>query len=174
MIGQGTTLCKCPVCDTVVEILDMVALEVSCCGQAMAPLPVKDNCQEGSDTHLPTFEASEDGLRVTVGEKPHAMHQDHRIEWIELISGPVCLRRFLEPGQSPEATFGVQFLDDRVRARAYCNVHGLWESSLENQLLVLDPRAPALGRAGGNNVRHVRIPSSQRRNFSVERVRAAV
>jgi superoxide reductase len=35
-------------------------------------------------------------------------------------------RQFLKPGQSPEATFCIKA--DKVTAREYCNLHGLWKA----------------------------------------------
>jgi len=173
MVGERRTICKCSVCDTVVDILDMIGLEISCCGQAMLPLEAKQNCQEGSDTHLPTFEMNAEGLRIIVGEKRHAMHEDHRIEWIEVTSGSVCVRRFLEPGQDPEATFGVRLFDRKITARAYCNLHGLWECSVESRLPRLAAGAAGKDCADKNDgcyVETAKLPHS----FSVKQVCAAV
>jgi superoxide reductase len=35
-------------------------------------------------------------------------------------------RKFLSPGDAPEAEFEISATD--IKARAYCNVHGLWQS----------------------------------------------
>ena len=35
-------------------------------------------------------------------------------------------REFLQPGQKPEAEFCVQA--EKVTARDYCNLHGLWKA----------------------------------------------
>jgi superoxide reductase len=40
-------------------------------------------------------------------------------------AGDKAYRRFLNPGEAPEATFALQA--DKVTARAYCNLHGLWK-----------------------------------------------
>ena len=64
---------------------------------------------------------------VTVGSVNHPMEEKHYIEWIELIAdGNVVFRKNLNPGEAPEAEFRVTASD--VRARAYCNLHGLWTS----------------------------------------------
>jgi len=36
------------------------------------------------------------------------------------------LRKFLKPGDKPEAEFEIQ--GENFKAREYCNLHGLWKS----------------------------------------------
>ncbi|MHA1369832.1 MAG: desulfoferrodoxin family protein, partial [Promethearchaeota archaeon] len=39
------------------------------------------------------------------------------------------LRKFLKPGDEPKAVFHVSNdLTDGIKAREYCNKHGLWKS----------------------------------------------
>jgi superoxide reductase len=54
------------------------------------------------------------------------MEDKHYIQWIEVIDGEVIYRRFLKPGQAPEASFGLKA--GKVVAREYCNLHGLWKA----------------------------------------------
>jgi superoxide reductase len=84
--------------------------------------------EEGEEKHVPVIS----GLRVEVGSVAHPMTKEHHIEWIEGVDkdGFVC-KRFLTVGDFPEAEFGFPPRDDSgepevVRARAYCNLHGLW------------------------------------------------
>ena len=53
------------------------------------------------------------------------MQEEHYIEWIELLVDGVAYRRFLSPGDAPEALFEVPS-GSQVSAREYCNIHGLW------------------------------------------------
>jgi superoxide reductase len=81
-----------------------------------------ENVSDGArEKHVPVFE----GSTVKVGSVAHPMQPEHYIEWIEIIGdGGVC-RRFLEPGQAPEAVF--DSCAGGKRAREYCNLHGLWK-----------------------------------------------
>ena len=54
------------------------------------------------------------------------MEEKHWIEFIELIADGKVYRQNLKPGDAPEATFCVQA--DKVSAREYCNLHGLWKA----------------------------------------------
>jgi len=53
------------------------------------------------------------------------MEEKHYIEWIEIIADGKADRQFLNPGEVPEATFNVTA--DKIIAREYCNIHGLWK-----------------------------------------------
>ena len=78
------------------------------------------------EKHVPVLEKTPNGYKVTVGSVAHPMEEEHYIEWIEIISGELSSRKFLKPGEAPEAVFCID--SDEVSARAYCNIHGLWRS----------------------------------------------
>jgi superoxide reductase len=80
----------------------------------------------GQEKHLPIIEKSAGKITVKVGSIPHPMEAEHYIEWIELTAGDQVYKKFLKPGDTPEAVFEVTA--DEVSARAYCNVHGLWQT----------------------------------------------
>ena len=79
-----------------------------------------------SEKHVPVIEKVDGGVKVTVGDVAHPMEEKHYIEWIELIVDGKAYRQFLEPGQAPEAFFPVT--GDKLTAREYCNLHGLWKA----------------------------------------------
>jgi superoxide reductase len=54
------------------------------------------------------------------------MEEKHYIEWIQLITKDGFYRKFLQPGDKPEALFAIN--EKPVGAREYCNVHGLLKS----------------------------------------------
>lgn len=51
------------------------------------------------------------GVNIKVGSIPHPMEKTHYIEWIELINNGKVLRKFLKPGDAPEADFELK-VDD--------------------------------------------------------------
>lgn len=81
----------------------------------------------GKEKHVPVIEKVEGGVIVKVGSIPHPMEEKHYIEWIELVTDKGSCRKFLKPGDPPEAFFPVR--EGHIKAREYCNVHGLWKSS---------------------------------------------
>jgi superoxide reductase len=131
MEGKRFQIYKCPVCDTVVEVLHQWSLELVCCGPPMIPLRAKTR-QEGWEDHAPVVEKVQGGLRLAIGDTPHPMTNAHRIEWIELVAQGRSHRQFLSPGQPPEAVFSVK--SPAALVRLYCTVHGLWQSTLAGGL----------------------------------------
>jgi len=82
--------------------------------------------EEGQEKHVPLIEKTEKGIKIKVGSVPHPMEENHYIEWIELIADGKVYREFLKPGNKPEAEFEIEA--EKVEAREYCTVHGLWKS----------------------------------------------
>ena len=115
---------KCEVCGNIVEMLHEGAGELVCCGEPMK-LYEENTVDAAKEKHVPVIEKTDGSYKVKVGSVAHPMEEKHYIEWIELVAeGRVC-RKFLEPGGAPEAEFCIEA--DKVSARAYCNIHGLWK-----------------------------------------------
>ena len=116
---------KCNICGNIVEVLHTGVGQLVCCGQPMELL-VERTEDVGKEKHVPVIEKTETGIRVKVGSIPHPMEENHYIEWIEVIADGVIYRRFLNPGDKPEAEF--EIVAENITVREYCNVHGLWKS----------------------------------------------
>jgi superoxide reductase len=117
---------KCEVCGNIVEVLRTGAGALVCCGKEMRIF--NENTSDGAkEKHLPVIEKTANGYIVKVGSVPHPMEEKHYIEWIELIADGISHRKFLKPGDKPQAEFCVKA--DKVEAREYCNLHGLWKSN---------------------------------------------
>jgi len=114
---------KCNVCGNIVEVLHVGGGELVCCGRAMELLKEKTE-DAGKEKHVPVIERTATGVKVKVGSIPHPMEEQHYIQWIEVIADGRSYRGFLRPGDKPEAEFTIKA--DRIEAREYCNLHGLW------------------------------------------------
>jgi len=114
---------KCEVCGNIVELLHEGQGVLVCCGEDMK-LCIENTVDAAKEKHVPVVEKTADGYKVKIGAVAHPMEEKHYIEWIELIAGNRVYRQNLKPGDAPEATFTIKA--DKVRARAYCNLHGLW------------------------------------------------
>jgi len=115
---------KCEICGNIVEVLHVGGGELVCCGQPMN-LEAEKTSDQGSEKHVPIIEKTDQGILVKVGSIAHPMEEKHYIEWIEaVIDGNPCVK-FLKPGDKPEALFSVKA--DKVSAREFCTVHGLWK-----------------------------------------------
>jgi len=125
-VTQLKQVYKCSICGNIVEVLSAHDGELVCCGKPM-DLQAEKTEDTGYEKHLPVIEKTATGIIVKVGSVPHPMEESHYIMWIEVISGDKYCRKFLNPGDKPEAEFEVKA--ENVIAREYCNVHGLWKSA---------------------------------------------
>ncbi|MCK5044333.1 desulfoferrodoxin [Candidatus Parcubacteria bacterium] len=133
---QQNQIYKCEICGNIVEVLHTGVGELVCCGQPMK-LKEEKTEEEGYEKHAPVIEElppnvcqGKDGVKIKIGETEHPMDADHYIEWIEIIpTDSKRGKRFLKPGDKPEAEFYTR--KTVIGARAYCNIHGLWK--LENK-----------------------------------------
>jgi len=116
---------RCPICGNIVEVIHASGGTLVCCGQPMELLESKTE-DVGFEKHLPVIEKSENKITVKVGSIPHPMEEAHYIELIEIIADDKVYKKFLKPGNVPEAVF--ELTADNITARAYCNVHGLWQT----------------------------------------------
>jgi len=107
-----------------------------------------------SEKHMPVIEiekGEEIQVKVSVGKEiPHPNTVEHHISWIEVYflpdgeKNPVMLGRFnfLAHGESsreiytePKVSFSFKTKKSgSILALSYCNIHGLWENSVELKL----------------------------------------
>ena len=137
-MAQFKEIYKCAVCGNIVEVLHAGGGQLVCCGQPMG-LQVAKTVDAGSEKHLPVIVElpanvchGKDGVKIKIGAVEHPMTPEHYIEWIEIdtIDGKSG-KKFLKPGDKPESEFQTRM--NIVGARAYCNVHGLWEMEIPAQ-----------------------------------------
>lgn len=100
--------------------------ELVCCGEPMELLEPSTE-DKGHEKHVSVIEESNEGTKVKVGSNPHPMKEEHYIEWIQIITEDGEHRKYLEPGQEPEAEFPVKPSEIKT-AREHCNIHGLWKT----------------------------------------------
>ena len=116
---------KCEICGNIVEVVHASGGTLTCCGQSMTLL--KENTVDASkEKHIPIVEKGEDGILVKVGSVEHPMTPEHYIQWIEVHTANKVYRKYLKPGEKPQAMFKVE--EEVMFVREYCNVHGLWRA----------------------------------------------
>ncbi len=116
---------KCEICGNMASMVHAGAGSLVCCGAPMK-LMVENTVDASKEKHVPVIEKIAEGFKVKVGSVAHPMEQNHYIEWIEVIADGKSYRQFLNPGEAPEATFVLKA--EKVVAREYCNLHGLWKA----------------------------------------------
>lgn len=119
---------KCELCGNIVEVVHAAGGVLVCCGQPMQ-LQTENTVDAAKEKHVPVIETVDGGFKVKIGSVAHPMEDKHYIEWIELVVDGRAYRKFLKPGDAPEAEFKVDVpAGAKVIAREYCNLHGLWKA----------------------------------------------
>lgn len=100
------------------------------------------------EKHVPVIEYKKDGdlleIEVSVGKEiPHPNTPEHHIAWIELyfhpegekfpiMVGRVAFTNHSDPLTEPRAKFYIRTSKKgKLYALSYCNIHGLWENSVD-------------------------------------------
>jgi len=117
---------KCEICGNIVEVIHAGPGALVCCEQEMILLEEKTE-DASTEKHVPYIEKTDSGILVRVGQnQDHPMTEEHYIEWIQVIADGNSYRKFLNPGDKPQAKFEIK--SNKLEAREYCNIHGLWKS----------------------------------------------
>ena len=115
---------KCEICGNMVEVIHKAGGSLVCCNKPMTLL-VENTVDAAVEKHVPAIEKIEGGVIVKVGAVEHPMLEEHHIEWIEVHTANKVYRKWLKPGEKPEAIFKID--EEVLFAREYCNIHGLWK-----------------------------------------------
>ena len=121
----------CRHCGNIICMISDSGVPVICCGTKMEEL-IPNTVEASGEKHIPVVEVVGNKVEVKVGSVDHPMTPEHSIEWvyIETEKGGQCKK--LNPGDAPVATFSLK--DDKVvAAYAYCNLHGLWKTEIEEK-----------------------------------------
>lgn len=124
-MAERSQIYKCDLCGNIVEVLHGGKGELVCCGKPMK-LFTENTVDAAREKHVPVIEKTADGWKVRVGSVAHPMEEKHYIEWIALDAGDRVHRKYLKPGDAPEAEFRCS--ETAVAAKEYCNLHGLWSA----------------------------------------------
>ena len=114
---------KCSICGVIVEVMNSGGGSLICCGKNMDKM-TENTVDAATEKHVPVITRGDGTITVTVGDVAHPMEDAHYIQWIELLADDKIYRKYLKPGEAPEATFNVTAAN--VTAREYCNLHGQW------------------------------------------------
>ena len=116
----------CTVCGNIVEVEYAGKGTLVCCGKDMILLEIK-TADYATEKHVPYVEKKDGGVLVKVGkEMAHPMTAEHHIVFIEICADGIIMRKYLKPGEVPEAFF--KTTAKNIVAWELCNVHGRWKS----------------------------------------------
>lgn len=125
---KKVSIYKCTGCGAIVESLWNGNESLSCCGKEMKELNA--NTTDGAkEKHVPVIERQGKKVTVKVGSAAHPMTKEHYILFVELIAGQTVLRHDFKEGDAvAEAVFYVDDEAVELKAREFCNLHGLWSN----------------------------------------------
>ena len=119
---------SCEHCGNLAVLVINKGVPLVCCGQKLNEI-VPNTAEAATEKHLPSITVSAGGLEVRVGSVPHPMEDGHHISFIYVQTENGGQRKWLKAGAEPKCEF--KFADDKpVAVYAYCNLHGLWETTV--------------------------------------------
>lgn len=120
---------RCKHCGNMIAFVKKSGVPVICCGEEMQKI-AENTVEASTEKHLPVIKREGSKVTVTVGSIEHPMEEKHYIEWIALETKAGNQRKVLQPGHKPQAVFYIAEDDEVIKAYEYCNIHGLWSTSL--------------------------------------------
>ena len=124
---EGLKFYRCNTCGNLLFVMNDPNVRPTCCGTDMEILDHVHGT-EGSEKHLPIIELNQNDTEVQVGLQLHSMTPEHRIEWVALTDGERVEIQKLGLTTPPVVKFSKMSNKGKVRAYAFCNIHGLWQS----------------------------------------------
>ena len=119
---------RCEKCGNIIESLWDGNPPIICCDQPMKEL-VANTTDAAQEKHVPVIQREGDKVTVKIGSVAHPMTAEHYILFIEVLDGDNIYRKDLTINDAPEASFMVK--NAKIIARAFCNLHGLWQKEEE-------------------------------------------
>lgn len=118
----------CRHCGNIVGLIESSGVPLVCCGENMTLL--EPNTVEASqEKHLPAVTVLGDKVNVKIGSVPHPMTEEHSIKWVYMQTSGGGQRKGLSVGDAPGVSFALCG-EIPVAVYAYCDLHGLWKTSL--------------------------------------------
>jgi len=119
----------CKRCGNIVDIIDDKGGSIVCCGAEMTEITA-NTVEANNEKHLPEVTVLGDIVSAQVGSILHPMDEEHYIQFIYVETEFGGQYKYLKPGDSPSAEFGL--VSDRpVAVYEYCNLHGLWKTEVK-------------------------------------------
>jgi superoxide reductase len=121
---------RCERCGNFVTFLtEKTAVTPTCCGEPMKEV-IANTTDAAQEKHVPVVTTDGNKVKVAVGSVAHPMFPEHHIQFIILETEHGYQKKDLKPGEAPEAEFVLADGDKAVAAYEYCNLHGLWKTSI--------------------------------------------
>lgn len=120
---------RCNHCGNIIEMIHDAGVPVVCCGEKMHEL-VPNTSDGAGEKHVPVVNVNGNSVVVRVGEVDHPMLPEHFIQWVYVQTNLGGMKKYLNPSEAPSAAFELAEGESVVAVYEYCNLHGLWKTTL--------------------------------------------
>lgn len=111
----------------ITAIADSDKVEASCNGQPLTLLNA-NTVDAAVEKHVPIVTRKDGILTVNVGSVSHPMSAEHHIAWVTVETDQGLYKKSLQTDGAPVVEFALLEGEEVLNVKAYCNLHGLWQS----------------------------------------------
>lgn len=126
---ENPVFLQCSHCGNTADSIVDSGVSLYCCGEPMHALQA-NTTDAAAEKHVPASKVEGDQVYARIGAVDHPMTPEHHIAWVYLLSEAGGQRKELKIGGEPSVAFALTHDDKPLAVYAYCNLHGLWSSSL--------------------------------------------
>ncbi|MGN1399674.1 MAG: desulfoferrodoxin family protein [Erysipelotrichaceae bacterium] len=119
----------CQHCGNIAELIKDSSINPFCCGDKMTLLIPKEQ-DEGQEKHLPVVKIENSTVSIEVGSVAHPMLPNHYIAFIFLETDKAMYRVNLSSDDKPKCRFRINDDEKIMAVYSYCNIHGLWKTTI--------------------------------------------
>ena len=119
----------CRHCKNIVTFLNSSGVTPFCCGEKMS-LIEPNKVDASVEKHTPVVSVCKKVVTVVVGSILHPATSEHRIDWIMIETNLGRQRKLIPVGDAPKVKFALLEDEKVIAAYEYCNLHGLWMTSV--------------------------------------------
>lgn len=120
---------QCPHCGNIIVKAVDSGVPVMCCGAPMKEME-PNSSGASAEKHLPVAEREGAQIIVKVGAITHPMTEEHLISLICLETNKGFRLVSLSPDDDPGCSFALGTDEEALAVYEYCNLHGLWKTTL--------------------------------------------
>lgn len=119
----------CPICKNLIVMVNDSGVNPSCCNKPMVELHA-NTVDAAHEKHVPVVTLENNKVKVEVGSVIHPMSEEHYIDFIILETNKGYQVHKLNKNETPKTTFEVAEDEKPIAVYEYCNLHGLWKTTI--------------------------------------------
>lgn len=128
------TFYRCDICHNIIFKICDSGITPQCCARSMTKL-IPGDSDGDVEKHLPSWSVDGNKIHIEIGSKHHPMSEEHYIQWIFLKTDKGFHCKYLTPSDHPTACFTLTNGEIAQSIYSYCNIHGLWRTSIDEAMM---------------------------------------